>query len=95
MRIVAEATRHRHEIESSIRRRDRRRIIGEWALHRQDGIFGMDKGLQRPKKNGEDIRAKYCFYAAAAKRPIVEHAGEGVIMKLLPTLLSALIMIMF
>ncbi len=36
------ATRRRRELESSIRRRDRRRIIGEWALHRQDGIFGTD-----------------------------------------------------
>jgi hypothetical protein len=42
MRIVAEATRRRREIESSIRRGDLRRIIGEWALHHQDGIFGMD-----------------------------------------------------
>jgi len=38
------ATRRRGEIESSIRRRDRRRIIREWALHRQDGIFGTDNG---------------------------------------------------
>jgi transposase len=30
-------------IELSIRRRDRRRIIGEWALHRYDGIFGTDR----------------------------------------------------
>jgi hypothetical protein len=37
---VAEATRHRRELDSSIRRRDWRRIIGEWAFHRQDGIFG-------------------------------------------------------
>ena len=37
-------TRRRGKIESSIRRRDRRRIIREWALHRQDGIFGMDNG---------------------------------------------------
>jgi hypothetical protein len=36
------ATRRRHDLESSIRRRNRRRIIGEWALHRQDGIFGTD-----------------------------------------------------
>jgi hypothetical protein len=42
MRIVAEATRRRRELESSIRRGDRRRIIGEWAFHRQDGIFGTD-----------------------------------------------------
>jgi hypothetical protein len=33
-------TRRRPDFESSIRRRDRRRIIREWALHRQDGIFG-------------------------------------------------------
>jgi hypothetical protein len=44
MRVGAEATRRRREIESSIRRRDRRRIIREWDLHRQDGVFGMDKG---------------------------------------------------
>jgi hypothetical protein len=43
MRIVVEAMRRRREIESSIRRRDRRRIIGELALHRQDGIFGTDR----------------------------------------------------
>jgi hypothetical protein len=42
MCVVAEATRRRGEIESSIRRRDRRRIIREGALHRQDEIFGMD-----------------------------------------------------
>jgi len=35
--------RRRREIESSIRRGDRRRIIREWALHRQDGIFGTDR----------------------------------------------------
>src|SRR5262249_49920483 len=43
MCVVAEATRRRHEIESSIRRRDRRRIIREWALHRQDVVFGTDR----------------------------------------------------
>jgi hypothetical protein len=43
MRIVAEATRRRRELESSIQRRDRRRIIGERALHCQDGIFGTDQ----------------------------------------------------
>jgi hypothetical protein len=42
MRIVAEATRRRRELESSIRRCDRRHNIREWALHRQDGIFGTD-----------------------------------------------------
>src|SRR5215813_3422215 len=31
---------------SLIRRRDRRRIIREWALHRQDEIFGTDRGLR-------------------------------------------------
>jgi len=36
------ATRRRRELESSIRRRDRQRIIGEWALHRQDWVFGTD-----------------------------------------------------
>jgi hypothetical protein len=36
------ATRRRRELESSIRRRDRYRIIGEWALHRQAGFFGTD-----------------------------------------------------
>jgi hypothetical protein len=36
-------TRRRREIESSIRREDRSRIIIEWALHRQDGIFGTDR----------------------------------------------------
>jgi hypothetical protein len=40
---MAEATSLRRELESSIRRRDRRRIIREWALHRQDGIFGTDR----------------------------------------------------
>jgi hypothetical protein len=30
---------------SAIRRRDRRRIIREWALHRQDGIFGTDTAV--------------------------------------------------
>jgi len=39
------ATRRRRDIESSIRRRDRRRIIGEWALLRQDRIFGTDTEL--------------------------------------------------
>jgi hypothetical protein len=34
----------RRLFESSIRRRGRRRIIREWALHRQDGIFGTDSG---------------------------------------------------
>ena len=37
-------TRRRHDLESSIRRRDRRRIIREWALLPQDRIFGMDTG---------------------------------------------------
>jgi hypothetical protein len=41
------ATRRRREIESSIRRRDRRRIIREWALHRQDEIFDTDNGRRR------------------------------------------------
>src|SRR5215475_3826539 len=44
------ATRHRRELESSIRRRDRRRIIREWALHRQDGIFDTDRGCERGKR---------------------------------------------
>jgi hypothetical protein len=39
------ATRRRHEIEPSIRRRGRRRIIREWALHRQDRIFGTDRAI--------------------------------------------------
>jgi hypothetical protein len=39
-------TRRQREIESSIRRGDRRRVIREWALHRQDGIFGMDSRLK-------------------------------------------------
>jgi hypothetical protein len=34
--------RRRPEIEPSIRRRDRRRVIREWALHRQDVVFGTD-----------------------------------------------------
>jgi hypothetical protein len=37
------ATRRRRGIESSIRRRGRRRIIREWALLPQDRIFGMDR----------------------------------------------------
>ena len=37
------ATRCRRDLESSIRRRDRRRIIREWALHRQDVVFGTDR----------------------------------------------------
>src|SRR5262249_55660270 len=41
------ATRHRRDIESSIRRRDRRRVSREWALHRQDGIFGTDRATPR------------------------------------------------
>jgi hypothetical protein len=49
MRIVAEATRRRRELESSIRRRDRRRIIGERALHGQVGIFGTDTMPRQPK----------------------------------------------
>jgi hypothetical protein len=36
-------TRRRRELESSIRRRDRRRIIGEWAFHPQEGIFNTDR----------------------------------------------------
>ena len=36
--------RRRPEIESSIRRRDRYRIIREWALYRQDVVFGTDTG---------------------------------------------------
>jgi hypothetical protein len=51
MCVVAEATRRRRVIELSIRRRDRRRIIGEWVLHRYDGIFGTDRpgdGAPRP-----------------------------------------------
>ena len=43
-------TRRRRVIELSIRRRDRRRIIGEWALHRQDGIFGTDNGFRASKR---------------------------------------------
>ena len=40
-------TRRRNEIEPSIRRRDRHRIVGERALHRQDGIFDMDNSSVR------------------------------------------------
>src|SRR6266545_3818374 len=36
------ATRRRPDFELSIRRRDRRRIIREWALHRQEEIFGAE-----------------------------------------------------
>jgi hypothetical protein len=36
------STRRQREFESSIRRRDRRRIIREWALHRQDVVFDTD-----------------------------------------------------
>src|SRR5262245_62915402 len=43
------ATRRRRVIELSIRRRDRRRIIGEWALHRYDGIFGTDRTFKPSK----------------------------------------------
>src|SRR5262245_33572244 len=43
MGVVAEATRRRPDYESAIRRRDRRRIIREWAFHRQGGIFDTDK----------------------------------------------------
>src|SRR5215510_731331 len=46
MRVVAEAARRRRDLESSIRRRDRLRIIREWAPHRQDGIFGTDNGAE-------------------------------------------------
>jgi len=42
------AMRRQRELESSIRIRDRRRIIREWALHRQDGIFGTDRVWQAP-----------------------------------------------
>src|SRR5262245_13613405 len=42
MCVVAEATRRRRALESSIRRRDWRRIIREQALHRQDIIFGTN-----------------------------------------------------
>jgi hypothetical protein len=42
------ATRRRPEIESSIRRRYRRRVIREWVLHRQDRIFGTDNNLPLP-----------------------------------------------
>ena len=59
MRIVAEATRRRPELESSIRRRDRRRIIGERALHSQDGIFGADT---RPRERSEVIACTSFFY---------------------------------
>jgi hypothetical protein len=51
MCVVAEATRRRRVIELSIRRRDRRRIIGEWALHRYDGIFGTDSDESESQKN--------------------------------------------
>ena len=39
------AMRRQSDFESSIRRRDRRRIIRKWALHRQDGIFGSDRTI--------------------------------------------------
>jgi hypothetical protein len=41
------ATRRRPDYESSIRRRDQRRIIRELALHRQGGIFGTDRRRRR------------------------------------------------
>jgi hypothetical protein len=46
MCVVAEATRRRRVIELSIRRIDQRRITGEGALHRCDGIFGTDRSLR-------------------------------------------------
>ena len=45
MCVVAEATGRRPDFDLSIRRRDRLRIIREWALHRQDGIFDMDRQM--------------------------------------------------
>jgi hypothetical protein len=60
MCVVAEATRRRRVIELSIRRRDRRRVIGEWALHRYDGIFGTDRRGRtvniKPKELHEAVR---------------------------------------
>jgi hypothetical protein len=46
--LCRRATRRRRDLKSSIRRRVRRRIIGEWVLHRQDGIFGTDKYGDHP-----------------------------------------------
>ncbi len=54
------ATRRRRELESSIGRRDRRRIIGEWALHRQDGIFGTDTGQLLTQR--EILRHERCSW---------------------------------
>ena len=50
------ATRRRHDLESSIRRRNRRRIIREWTLHRQDEIFGTDNLVQL-RMNGVSLDA--------------------------------------
>jgi hypothetical protein len=47
------ATRRRREIKPSIRRRDRRRIIRKWALHRQDVVFSMDRLGGERQKNKE------------------------------------------
>jgi hypothetical protein len=68
------ATRRRREIESSIRRRDRRRIIGEWALHRQDGIFGTDKGKMQGSAGEE---ARRLLMAKDERRRVVERAHSG------------------
>jgi hypothetical protein len=58
MRVVAEATRRRPDFESSIRRRDRRRIIREWALHRQDEIFGTDTTLNKDFRHFQNLKNK-------------------------------------
>ena len=70
-------TRRRREIESSIRRGDRRRIIREWALNRQDGIFGMDRSVRNREKAGEKISI------AGMKAGIKEKSDPKTALKLL------------
>ena len=53
-------TRRRLEIESSIRRRDRGRIIREWAPHHQDGIFGTDRDATRRRAAIEELYTDDC-----------------------------------
>jgi hypothetical protein len=61
MRVIG-ATRRRPDFEPSIRRGDRRRIIREWALHRQDVVFGTDrvvigeKRSRRPRTKRRQLR---------------------------------------
>jgi hypothetical protein len=68
------ATRRRRDLESSIRRRDRRRIIGEWAPHRQNGIFGTDSDYLIIRKMESKRGDEYTTHSCRAKLSLLDDA---------------------